>query len=99
MPQKAWSERRERQYEHIKDSYIDRGVGDDEAEERAESHGGEGPDGRGGGQNRRETGSSLMEKTITIYGNLTSPRKLTGAFPTRGHSDRRPRKGPGPGPA
>ena len=35
MPQKAWSERRERQYEHVKDSYIDRGVGDDEAEERA----------------------------------------------------------------
>ena len=35
MPQKAWSERRERQYEHIKDSYEDRGVDEDEAEERA----------------------------------------------------------------
>ena len=26
MPQKAWSDKRERQYEHIKDSYEDRGV-------------------------------------------------------------------------
>jgi plasmid stabilization system protein ParE len=35
MPQKAWSDKRERQYEHIKDTYEDRGVGADEAEERA----------------------------------------------------------------
>jgi len=35
MPQKAWSDKRERQYEHIKDSYEDRGVSHDEAEERA----------------------------------------------------------------
>ena len=35
MPQKAWTEKRERQYEHIKDSYEDRGVSTDEAEERA----------------------------------------------------------------
>jgi plasmid stabilization system protein ParE len=35
MPQKAWSDKRERQYEHIKDSYEERGVGTDEAEERA----------------------------------------------------------------
>jgi plasmid stabilization system protein ParE len=35
MPQKAWSDKRERQYEHIKDSYEDRGVGAGEAEERA----------------------------------------------------------------
>jgi len=35
MPQKAWSDKRERQYEHIKDSYEDRGVKADEAEERA----------------------------------------------------------------
>jgi plasmid stabilization system protein ParE len=34
MP-KAWSDKRERQYEHIKDSYEDRGVSEDEAEERA----------------------------------------------------------------
>lgn len=35
MPQKAWSDKRERQYEHIKDTYEDRGVGEDEAQERA----------------------------------------------------------------
>lgn len=34
MP-KAWSAKRERQYEHIKDSYEERGVVEDEAEERA----------------------------------------------------------------
>jgi len=34
MP-KEWSDKRERQYEHIKDSYEDRGVSRDEAEERA----------------------------------------------------------------
>jgi plasmid stabilization system protein ParE len=35
MPQDAWSDKRERQYEHIKESYKDRGVSNDEAEERA----------------------------------------------------------------
>lgn len=35
MPQKVWSTKRERQYEHIKDSYEDRGLPEDEAEERA----------------------------------------------------------------
>jgi plasmid stabilization system protein ParE len=35
MPQSAWSPKRERQYEHIKDSYEERGVSEDEAEERA----------------------------------------------------------------
>ena len=34
MPE-GWSDKRERQYEHIKDSYEDRGVSKDEAEERA----------------------------------------------------------------
>lgn len=34
MP-KAWTDKRERQYEHIKESYRDRGVSKDEAEERA----------------------------------------------------------------
>jgi plasmid stabilization system protein ParE len=35
MPKDRWSPKRERQYEHIKDSYEDRGVSEDEAEERA----------------------------------------------------------------
>ena len=35
MPQKAWSNKRERQYEHIKDSAKDRGMSTDRAEEIA----------------------------------------------------------------
>lgn len=35
MPQKAWSPKRERQYEHVKERYERRGVSEDEAEERA----------------------------------------------------------------
>jgi plasmid stabilization system protein ParE len=35
MPQGAWSKKRERQYEHIRSSLIDRGHSEDEAEEIA----------------------------------------------------------------
>lgn len=35
MPQRAWSEKRERQYEHIKVGELDRGVDEDTAEEIA----------------------------------------------------------------
>jgi plasmid stabilization system protein ParE len=35
MPQQAWSPKRERQYEHIKDSLEERGTGEDKAEEIA----------------------------------------------------------------
>jgi plasmid stabilization system protein ParE len=35
MPPKAWSVKRERQYEHIKDSLEERGTGEDKAEEIA----------------------------------------------------------------
>jgi plasmid stabilization system protein ParE len=35
MPPKAWSAKRERQYEHIKDSLEDRGTSEDKAEEIA----------------------------------------------------------------
>ncbi|MFD5177822.1 plasmid stabilization protein [Nocardia sp. NPDC058379] len=35
MPQRAWSTKRERQYEHIKESQRERGVGEDRAEEIA----------------------------------------------------------------
>ena len=35
MPQRAWSNKRERQYEHIKDGLLDRGTGEDKAEEIA----------------------------------------------------------------
>ncbi len=35
MPQQAWSEKRERQYEHVKESAQDRGTGTKRAEEIA----------------------------------------------------------------
>ncbi|GAB2771431.1 plasmid stabilization protein [Amycolatopsis magusensis] len=35
MPQQAWSDKRERQYEHIKSSQKDRGASEDRAEEIA----------------------------------------------------------------
>jgi hypothetical protein len=35
MPQRAWTKKRERQYEHIKDGLLDRGENEDTAEEIA----------------------------------------------------------------
>jgi plasmid stabilization system protein ParE len=35
MPQEAWSDKRERQYEHIKEGLVERGTGEDKAEEIA----------------------------------------------------------------
>jgi hypothetical protein len=35
MPQRAWNKKRERQYEHIKQSLIDEGLSENEAEEIA----------------------------------------------------------------
>lgn len=35
MPQQAWSKKRERQYEHIKEGLLERGEGEDTAEEIA----------------------------------------------------------------
>ena len=35
MPQQSWSAKRERQYDHIKDSVLDRGESEDTAEEIA----------------------------------------------------------------
>jgi len=35
MPQRAWSNKRERQYEHIKEGLLERGAGEERAEEIA----------------------------------------------------------------
>ena len=35
MPHRAWSDKRERQYEHIKEGLLERGSGEDKAEEIA----------------------------------------------------------------
>jgi len=76
MPQKAWSPKRERQYEHIKDSYEDRGVSEDEAEERAartvnkhraetgETRGARSPGGGGGARN----GALADDRRIVLVG-------------------------------
>ncbi|HEX5589725.1 MAG TPA: hypothetical protein VFX65_05505 [Candidatus Limnocylindrales bacterium] len=53
MPKGAWSDKRERQYEHIKSSYEDRGVSQDEAEERAA---------RTVNKDRREAGETKSSK-------------------------------------
>ena len=52
MPEE-WSDKRERQYEHIKESYKDRGVSTDEAEERAA---------RTVNKERREKGETTTKK-------------------------------------
>jgi plasmid stabilization system protein ParE len=57
MPQDAWSDKRERQYEHIKDSYKDRGVSTDEAEERAA---------RTVNKERREEGETKAQRKRSI---------------------------------
>jgi plasmid stabilization system protein ParE len=54
MPQKAWSDKRERQYEHIRESYEDRGVSEDEAEERAA---------RTVNKDRREAGETKQQRS------------------------------------
>src|SRR5438067_5989366 len=35
MPQRAWNDKRERQYEHIKEGLLERGTGEERAEEIA----------------------------------------------------------------
>ncbi|MFL5751135.1 MAG: plasmid stabilization protein, partial [Chloroflexota bacterium] len=35
MPQRAWSDKRERQYEHIKEGLVERGANEDKAEQIA----------------------------------------------------------------
>src|SRR4051794_6970936 len=53
MPPKAWSDKRERQYEHIKESYEDRGRSEDKAEEIAA---------RTVNKQRRESGEAKSKK-------------------------------------
>ena len=52
MPE-GWRDKRERQYEHIKDSYKERGASTDEAEERAA---------RTVNKERREKGETKSQK-------------------------------------
>jgi plasmid stabilization system protein ParE len=53
MPQGAWSDKRERQYEHIKESYEEHGRSEDKAEELAA---------RTVNKDRREAGETKDER-------------------------------------
>jgi hypothetical protein len=78
MPQQAWSKKRERQYEHIKESAEDRGAGEDRAEEIAA---------RTVNKNRAQTGEAkTASKTST---NDMSPQRRGGL-----RSGRKGPKGP-----
>ena len=63
MPQKAWSDKRERQYEHIKEGYEERGKSEDKAEEIAA---------RTVNKGRREEGRT-PNKTTQGTGNPNTP--------------------------
>ena len=68
MPQKAWTDKRERQYEHIKESYEDRGVSEDEAEERAARTVNKERAEHGETKARRDEGTAHQEAVVTAIG-------------------------------
>ena len=67
MPQQAWSDKRERQYEHIKESAQERGVGEDRAEEIAA---------RTVNKNRAQAGESQQASSTSV--NDMSPQRRGG---------------------
>jgi hypothetical protein len=67
MPQKAWNKKRERQYEHIKESQEKRGVSEDRAEEIAA---------RTVNKNRAQAGESRTASKTSI--NDMSPQRRGG---------------------
>src|SRR5215470_6545256 len=78
MPQKAWNTKRERQYEHIKDSAKDRGAGEERAEEIAA---------RTVNKNRAQSGESRQASRTSTKD--MSPQRCGGL-----RSGRRGPKGP-----
>ncbi|MFI6027068.1 plasmid stabilization protein [Amycolatopsis magusensis] len=81
MPQQAWSDKRERQYEHIKSSQKDRGAGEDRAEEiaartvnknRAQS-----------GESKQASKSSLKDVSPQHRGGKRSGNRQGPGGPTR----------------
>jgi len=65
MPQSAWSDKRERQYEHIKEGLEDRGAGEDKAKEIAA---------RTVNKERARTGEA-MESSRTSVDDISSGRR------------------------
>ncbi|MEU9691807.1 plasmid stabilization protein [Amycolatopsis japonica] len=81
MPQQAWSDKRERQYEHIKDSAKDRGASTDRAEEiaartvnknRAQA-----------GESREASRTSLEDMSPQRRGGKRSGNRLGPSGPTK----------------
>ncbi|RSM57899.1 plasmid stabilization protein [Amycolatopsis sp. WAC 01376] len=81
MPQQAWSDKRERQYEHIKDSAEDRGASTDRAEEiaartvnknRAQA-----------GESREASRTSLQDMSPQRRGGIRSGNRLGPNSPTK----------------
>ncbi|UGT54284.1 plasmid stabilization protein [Nocardia asteroides] len=67
MPQQAWSDKRERQYKHIKESQREKGVGEDRAEEIAA---------RTVNKNRAQSGESKRSSKLSRTD--TSPQRRGG---------------------
>ena len=65
MPQEAWNDKRERQYEHIKEGLLERGTGEDKAEEIAA---------RTVNKERARAGEA-MESSMTSIHDISSGRR------------------------
>jgi plasmid stabilization system protein ParE len=68
MPRKAWSDKDERKYEHIKDSQLDRGASEDRAQEIAA---------RTVNKQRREEGRTPSKRTMGTGNPRTSLEERT----------------------
>ena len=79
MAQKAWSNKRERQYDHIKESLIERGRSKDKAEEIAV---------RTVNTNRAQAGEAKESSRVSRE---DTPSSLRGGFRSRGGSQGRTR--------
>ena len=74
MPQQAWTEKRERQYEHIKDGLLDRGEDEDTAEEiAARGQQGTGLQRRGQESSRSPTDDLLGRGGLRSLGPAAAP--------------------------
>jgi plasmid stabilization system protein ParE len=76
MPQRAWSDKRERQYEHIRDGLLERGTGDDKAEEIAART--VNKERARAGEARTESRTSLDDISSSRRGGLRSHRGTGG---------------------
>ena len=72
MPQRAWSKKRERQYEHIKEGLLDRGENEDTAEEIAART--VNKERARGGESRERSRTSTKDISSGRRGGLRSPR-------------------------